>query len=139
MGGRGSSSGMSKQGNPYGSQFRSFLTVGNIKFVLKNAEATESLMETMTRGRVYVRFDKAGILREIVYFGNDNKRVKQIDLTHYHQGVKPHTHHGYEHNENDSAKGAARLTIEERRMVERVLSIWENEREQVMEQLRSSL
>ncbi|MBR2836464.1 MAG: hypothetical protein IKE43_12255 [Coriobacteriales bacterium] len=126
MGGRGSSSGMSKYGNPYGSQYHSLLTVGNIKFVEKNSKQSETLMETMTKGRVYVRVDESGKLREIVYFDNNNKRVKQIDLAHLHDGINPHTHHGYEHNENDSAKGYSNLTTEEKKMVERVRNIWDN-------------
>ena len=129
---------MSKYGNRYGSQYRSYLTAGNIKFVIKNEGAKESLMETMTRGRVYVRFDDGGNLREIVYFDNDNKRAKQVDLAHFHDKIKPHTHHGYEHDENDTEKGYARLTADERAMVERVYEIWENERERVMVQLRST-
>lgn len=53
------------------------------------------------------------------------KRSKQIDLADHH-GISPHTHHGYNHNENDSAKGAARLTPNEQAMVDRIVSIWEN-------------
>ena len=33
MGGRGASSGMSVSGKPYGSEFRTLLKAGNIKFV----------------------------------------------------------------------------------------------------------
>lgn len=129
MGGRGASSGTSKAGNPYGSQYRSLLTVGNVKFVQKNTPQSETLMETMTRGRVYAVIDGSGEVKSIVYFDNDNKRSKQIDITKSHAGMKPHTHHGYEHNELDSAKGAANLTTEERKMVERVLELWENNRD----------
>ena len=110
MGGRGASSGWSvdKRGdpkNPYGSQYHSVLTVGNIKFVSKN---------------------EGDDLKSIVYFDNENKRSKQIDVDHSHNGERPHTHHGYNHNENDSAKGAARLTPDEQAMVDKVVSIWEN-------------
>ena len=126
MGGRGASSGMSKMGNPYGSQYHEVITVGNIKFVEKNFSGAETLMETMTRGRVYVYVDAKGELNSIVYFDNDNKRVKQIDLKRPHDGVLPHTHHGYLHKENDSAKGYSNLTTEERAMVERVRKIWDN-------------
>lgn len=128
MGGRGASSGTSRMGNPYGSQYHEVLTVGNIKFVEKNFPGAETLMETMTRGRVYVYVDAAGDLNSIVYFDNDNKRVKQIDLKRAHDGVLPHVHHGYLHSENDSDKGYANLTPEERSMVERVVKIWENHR-----------
>lgn len=55
-----------------------------------------------------------------------NKRNKQIDLDKPHKGMKPHTHHGYFHNENDSPKGVANLTTEERRMVDLVKEKWYN-------------
>ena len=52
MGGRGASSGLSDKGNNYGSQYTTILKSGNIKFVSKNSRDSETLMETMTRGRV---------------------------------------------------------------------------------------
>lgn len=125
MSGRGASSGISKSGNAYGSQYHALLTVGNIKFVSKNERDSETLMETMTRGRVYAHVE-GDDLKSIVYFDNENKRSKQIDIDHSHKGEQPHTHHGYNHNENDSAKGAARLTPDEQAMVDRIIRIWEN-------------
>lgn len=132
MGGRGASSGMShyerKDGtileNPYGSQYHTVLQSGNIKLVTKNERESETLMETMTRGRVYAHVE-GGNIKSIVYFGNDNKRTKQIDLSHAHDGKKPHTHHGYEFAKG--AHTATRLSAKEREMVERVIDLWENE------------
>lgn len=126
MGGRGASSGISEYGNVYGSQYHSVFESGNIKFVIKNPGATEELQETMTRGRVYVRVDDGNNLRQIVYFDNENRRSKSIDLGHAHQKEKPHTHHGYNHSENDSTKGFSKLTDKEKQMVERVQRIWNN-------------
>lgn len=128
MGGRGSSSGMSidKSGNSknrYGSQYHTILTSGNIKFVRKNMRTSETLKETMTKGRVYVTVGGQDLL-QVIYFDKNNKRNKTIDLSHPHKGAMPHTHHGYEHNENDSKKGAAKLTVKERKMVEKVNKIW---------------
>lgn len=128
MGGRGASSGTSKMGNPYGSQYHGIITVGNVKFVEKNFPGAETLMETMTRGRVYAYVDATGEVNSIVYFDNENKRTKQIDLKRPHDGVSPHVHHGYFHNENDSGKGYSRLTSKEQAMVERVVRIWDNHR-----------
>lgn len=65
-------------------------------------------------------------LLRIIYYDRKNKRVKQIDLNHVHKGMNPHTHHGYNHNENDGTKGASNLTTEEKKMVERVELIWYN-------------
>lgn len=123
MGGRGASSGTSKAGNPYGSQYHAVLTVGNIKFVSKNSRESESLIETMTRGRVYAHVE-GDDLKSIIYFDTDGKRSRQIDLTHAHEGKKPHTHYGYEFKKGQH--DANRLTTKEKAMVERVVKLWKN-------------
>lgn len=125
LGGRGASSGISGKGNDYGTQYSTVLKSGNIKFVTKNARQSETLMETMTKNRVYVTVGGNDLL-QIIYFDKDNKRRKVIDLSHTHNGDNPHTHHGYEHNENDGPKGATRLTDKEKKMVERVKRLWYN-------------
>lgn len=127
MGGRGSSSGISVRGKPYGSEYTELLKSGNIKFVRYNdSKSAKAPMETMTRGRVYVTVNTRGNLAAVTYYDNANKRTKQIDLEKPHMGVSPHTHHGFEHNENDSEKGFSNLTSEEKEMVERVKKIWYN-------------
>lgn len=127
MGGRGSSSGISAAGKYYGSQYHTLFQSGNIRFVKKNERGSENLMETMTPGRVYVTVGGEE-LQNITYFDRVNKRNKVINLNHPHKGVQPHVHHGYFHSENDSSKGAARLTPEEKRMVDRVRKLWNNYR-----------
>lgn len=113
MGGRGASSGIGKNGKQYGTEYHTILQEGNIKFVEKNERVSETLMETMTRGRVYVTVGGNDLL-SIMYFDNDNRRIKSIDMDHEHAKMKPHTHHGYYHKENDSKKGAAQLTLKEK-------------------------
>ncbi len=128
MGGRGASSGLSDKGKKYGSEYTTLHESGNIKFVQYNdATSAKTPQETMTRGRVYVTVNEENRLVSITYYDNVNKRRKQIDLEKAHKGIKPHTHHGYNHNESDSQKGAAKLTTEERKMVERVRKIWYND------------
>lgn len=56
------------------------------------------------------------------------KRSKQIDLTDHH-GISPHTHIGYLLNENSPNGKPVRLSIDERKMVDRVLSDWEKYRQ----------
>lgn len=124
MGGRGASSGISSnKNNKYGSQYHTVLTHGNIKFVVKNDRHSESLLETMTKGRVYVRVGGNDIL-QITYFDKNNKKSKTIDLNHKHNNLQPHVHHGYEHNEFDGVNGATRLTPKEQKMVDRIRKIW---------------
>lgn len=123
MGGRGASSGTSANGNKYGSKYHSVMTVGNIKFVEKNSKSPETLMETMTSGRVYAIIDR-GEPKSIVYFDTDNKRNKQIDLES-HNGLSPHVHHGYLHDEYSPNGCPTRLSVEQSRMADRVLSQWQ--------------
>ena len=125
MGGRGASSGISDKGKKYGSQYNTILQDGNIKFVSKNERTAETLMETMAKNRIYVTVGGNSLL-EIIYFDKNNKRFKTIGLDHLHNGMKPHTHHGYLHNENDGPKGAAEPTASEKKMIDKVKRVWYN-------------
>lgn len=127
MGGRGASSGISDKGKKYGSEYTTLYESGNIKFVRYNdSSSAKTPQETMTRGRVYATVNDKNKVVSISYYDNPNKRRKQIDLEKVHKGMLPHTHHGYEHNEGDSSKGAAKPTNKEKRMIERVRTIWYN-------------
>ena len=127
MGGRGSSSGVSVKGKAYGTEYTTLHESGNIKFVRYNdSKSSKTPIETMTNRRVYVTIDNRDNISAITYYDEENKRSKQIDLMHPHKNMIPHTHHGYLHNENDGAKGAANLTPKEKRMVESVTDKWYN-------------
>ena len=106
MGGRGASSGFStdKNGNPknkYGSQYHTLLEHENIKFVTKNTRNSETLMETMTPGRVYAEVGGSDLLR-IVFFDENNKRNHVIERDK--RTNEWHTHNGYFHAENGAAQ-----------------------------------
>ena len=128
MGGRGSSTGKSEKKKPYGSEYQSLLTIGNIRFVIPTGGNTTAPLETMTSRRIYVTLDREGHSKYITYYDKENKRCKQIDLTKPHKGVLPHTHHGYNHNELDTKKGFANLTTKEIAMVHRVTEIWRDKK-----------
>lgn len=123
MGGRGASSGVSKKGNPYGSQYHTVLQVGNVKFVeAKTDKQPETLVEAMTPGRTYVLVNnKNGNLKSIIFNGEDGKRYKRIDLDHYHLKAKPHAHDGY-------LEGVFRKSLDsnEIKQVEEVYRAWDN-------------
>ncbi len=125
MGGRGSSSGISVNGKVYGTEYKTLLSSGNIKFVSRTG-ADSDLFETRTRGRVYAEVNQINEVKTIYYFDNNLKKTKSIDLRHYHKGLVPHTHHGYIHSENDGPKGATKLSKKEKKMVELVLKLWYN-------------
>ena len=129
MGGRGSSSGVSVKGKPYGSEYSTVLQSGNVKFVKQNdtTASVKTPMENMTKNRVYVTVNHQNEIKAITYYDKENKRKKQIDVhgqTHNIKGkaVIPHTHEGYEHAEN----GTRNLTTKEKKMVARILNLWNN-------------
>ena len=129
MGGRGSSTGISVKGKAYGTEYKSLLTYGNIKFVVPLDDNTTAPMETMTNNRVYVTLDGEGNPKFISYYDKDNKRRKQIDLDRPHKGMMPHTHHGYNHNENDNAKGATNPTSKEKNLISLVNNVWKEKKD----------
>lgn len=124
MGGRGASSGMSEKGKPYGSEFRTLLKAGNIKFVKQNAALNaKDLLETMTKGRIYATINDEGKINAISYYGADGKRLKTINLLHSHEQFKGvHTHIGYYHDEG----GTRALTADEKKLVAFVKKAWYN-------------
>ena len=125
MGGRGASSGISVNNNKYGTQYTTVFSSGNIKFVSKNSRTSESLLETMANDRIYAVVGDRDLI-QIVYFDKNNKRFKTIDLKHKHNGMNPHTHHGYYHNENDGDLGGDEPTDEEKKIVEKIKRMWYN-------------
>lgn len=126
MGGRGASSGFSTNGKPYGTEYKTLLQSGNIKFVQRTDNSANAPLETMTKGRVYVTVNNAGVPKYISYYDTENKRTQTIDLDKPHRGMLPHVHHGYNHNEKDGPKGATNLSPKERSMVENVINLWHN-------------
>ena len=125
MGGRGSSSGMSvdKNGNPknkYGSQYHTLHEVDNIKFVSKNTRQSETLMETMTPGRIYVETGGNNLLR-IIQFVDGGKRNYVIERDK--RTDRWHVHKGYEHTE-DSEKHWDNLTTADKKLLAKVKRIW---------------
>lgn len=126
MGGRGASSGTSENGNPYGSQYHVLYQSGNIKFVSKNERESETLMETMTAGRVYAVIGGDEVT-SIIYFDKNNKRAKEIDLTPpEHNGLLPPYAQGLLSPGVRQGRDELNLTPKEAKMVERVLRTWDN-------------
>ena len=118
MGSRGAASGTGK--HPYGSEYKTVLQDGNIKFVkYRLADNAKAPLETQTKGRVYVTVNNDNELSFISYYDHEGKRSKTIDLLHAHDGKSPHSHTGYEHNGK-----VTDLTEEEKKLLARVRKAW---------------
>ena len=125
MGGRGASSGVSYNGKKYGTEFRTVLKSGNIKYVKSNTGAARTPVETMTKGRVYASVSENNEVKSVSFYDKNNKRYKQIDIAgkpHMINGklVMPHVHIGYLYDEH----GTREPTSKERIIIERVLKTW---------------
>ena len=128
MGGRGASSGRSKKGKKYGTEYTTLHTDGNIKFVSYNGGNAKAPMETMTKGRIYGTVNKQGVLKSLTFHDSVNKRNKQIDLEgvpHRVNGVLtlPHVHYGYNHDEHG---GTHALGSKDIKIVEKAVNSWYN-------------
>ena len=122
MGGRGAASGMSKDGNKYGTQYRTLLQDGNIKFVSKVNRQAETLMETMTAGRVYVEVGGKDLLR-IVSFDEKNMRNHVIERDK--RTDKWHVHNGYFHTEKGISQHEP-LNDDDKELLAKVKRLWHN-------------
>lgn len=129
MGGRGASSGISKTGKVYGTEYHTLLQAGNIKFVQTNdfINNNKAPMETMTKGRIYGYVNKDMDLKTLVFFDNKNKRNLTIDIKGKPHKINgrlemPHVHIGYEHSEN----GTYVLSKNQKIIVDRAVRIWYN-------------
>ena len=122
MGGRGARGGFSKQYNEYGTQYHTVTQAGNIKFVEKNFRQAEHLMETMTKGRVYVQVGGDKLLR-VVFFDKHNKRDRVLEYDKRHK--EWHVHTGYFHKENSILEHEP-LTREDKIILERIKKKWHN-------------
>lgn len=120
MGGRGASSGMSDKGNKYGSQYHTVLESENIKFVSKNKRTSETLMETMTKGRIYVEVGGKDLLR-IILFDKTNKRNHVIEREK--RSDEWHVHNGYFHAEHGEAQHEP-LNDADKKLLEKVRKLW---------------
>lgn len=127
MGGRGASSGVSVKGNPYGTQYKTLIEDGSIRFVTKNIRQSETLMETMTPGRIYVETGGNDLLR-IVSFDQENKRSHVIELDK--RSGEWHRHTGYFHTENGTSKHE-QLTDADKELLAKVKRIWHNKHSKV--------
>ena len=118
MGSRGAASGTGK--HPYGSEYKTVLQDGNIKFVkYRLADNAKAPLETQTKGRIYVTVNNDNELSFISYYDREGKRSKTIDLIHVHDGKSPHSHTGYTHGGE-----AADLTGDEKKLLARVRKAW---------------
>lgn len=115
-----------KQGFVYGDEYSTVFQSGNIKFVISNFGSNTAPLETRTEGRVYVTIDKKKNTPKYISYYEDGMRVKQIHLDRPCNGLLPHVHHGYEHNEYDGRRGATKLTKKEQKMVDRIQTLWYN-------------
>lgn len=126
MGGRGASSGISDKGKKYGTEYKAVAQFGEIKVVRVNGKGSITApMETIARGRIYATIDKKGDIKHITFYDTHGERKKQIDIKgRPHNGIMPHAHLGYEHNEI----GDRQLTDKEKSYVNDLLKKWESKR-----------
>ena len=127
MGGRGAASGLDpykgRDGKwfRYGDEYKTLWQDGDVKYVTPRDENDNPRVPQITRtpGRSYALVGKDGDVKSICHYDKDGKLDSQIDLDHFHKGMKPHAHDGFDHGEGRP------VTDKEREEIERVTSRWE--------------
>lgn len=120
MGSRGAASGTGK--HPYGSEYKTVLQDGNIKFVkYRLADNAKAPLETKAKRRIYVTVNNEDKPAYISYYDARGKRTRTIDLLRDHDGKMPHAHDGYTHTGQ-----AEDLTDREKKLVDKVRKAWYN-------------
>ena len=95
---------------------------------LNGKGAVTAPMETATGGRIYATVDGKGDIKHISFYDEYGERTKQIDVKGKpHNGLLPHVHVGYEHNEICDRD----LTEKERCTVDDILKKWNNKRKRL--------
>jgi hypothetical protein len=127
MGGRGAASGVSVKGYEYGTEFKSLISVDNIKFVQyqleKNAKIPEETMSS-GRNRVYAIVNQQNILKSITFYNKEGKLRRQIDLDHEHNKQSPHVHAV---KISADLREIVPLSKSDKAYIEKVRKIWANQ------------
>lgn len=120
MGGRGAASGLDpyrgRDGKlfRYGDEYKTLWQDGNVKYVTPRDPNDNPRVPQITRtpNREYVLVGKDGGLKSICHYDSQGKLDCQIDLDHYHKGMKPHAHDGFDHGEGRPVTEAEQRTID---------------------------
>lgn len=128
MGSNGARSGIRTNGRPYeyvyGEEFSSIgEPFGDVKFIKYNSSTDQfaTPMETRTPVRIYAAIDRDNEIKSIIFFDENGMRQRQMDLKGQpHDGMLPHTHYGYWHDEN----GTYQPTPEELALAEQLVNDW---------------
>lgn len=135
MGGRGASTGLAMYRDrtgkfvEYGTEYKTVLQDGNVKFVqMSNQDDSVRVPEeTRTKRRIYVTVGRRGELKCITRYDEDGRKCLQIDLTHPHTSsgvrIQPHSHDTYNHAEGRP------LNTSEERLLKRILKTWRRRHE----------
>lgn len=67
--------------HPYGSEYKTVLQDGNIKFVkYRLADNAKAPLETQTKKRIYVTVNSRNVIKFISFYDKENKRIKRLIL-----------------------------------------------------------
>ena len=104
----------------YGSEFKTLMVDGNVKFITTSnpKESVRTPKETRSPGRVYVTINENGNVQCITKYDHEGIKAVQIDFRHMHKGLTPHVH------EYDDHSKARPLTQHEELLLKYALKKW---------------
>lgn len=107
--------------------YKTLMRYNNIRFVILKDKTRKNvkLPERSNSPRaVYATLGTDGEIKSISFFNGSRKKYKEIDLSHFHNGMKPHVHI-IDPNSLNMRSGIVReLTSYEKKRVDSIISFY---------------
>lgn len=75
--------------------YKTLMRYNNTRFVMKKDKSVQNVkLPEMSNSRwaVYATLGTDGAIKSISFYNGNRRRYKDIDFSHYHDGMKPHVH-----------------------------------------------
>ena len=103
--------------------YKTLMRFGNTRFVMQRDKTKSNVkLPEMSNSRwaVYATLGTDGEIKSVSFYNGNRRKYKEIDLSHFHDGKKPHVHI-IDPNAENMRDGTARdLTVQEKSRIENI-------------------
>lgn len=103
--------------------YKTLMRYNNVRFVMLKDKSVQNVKlpeMSSSRWAVYTTLGTDGEIKSINFYNGSRKRYKDIDLSHYHDGMRPHVHI-IDPNARNMRSGTTRdLTTREKMRIETI-------------------
>ena len=107
--------------------YKTIMRYNNVRFVMQKDKSKVNVkLPEMSNSKwaVYATLGSDGEIKSISYYNGSRRKFKEIDFSHYHDGMKPHVH-VIDPNAKNLRSGTTRgLTTKERKKVYKIMKFY---------------